>query len=97
MGRRDPLHIGDILLRERVRAAPETRLAKLQAIWVDLVGEEVAANCSPVGERDGCVDVGCSSSVWAQELSIMKPEMLARLGGDGGVDWVKDLRFSVSR
>lgn len=81
---------------ERIRAVPETRLANLQATWADLVGEHVAANCSPLSERNGVVDVGCKSSVWVQELSAMKSEMLTRLTTDGGLGWLINLRFRVS-
>lgn len=96
MGRRDPRRIGDVLQVERIRAAPETRLASLQTTWADLVGEHIAANCSPVGERDGVVDVGCKSSVWVQELSAMKSEILARLTSDRRLEWLRNLRFRVS-
>jgi predicted nucleic acid-binding Zn ribbon protein len=61
--------------------APETLLAEVQRAWTEAVGEAVAAQARPVRERAGVLTVACSSSVWAQELDLIAPEVLARLNG----------------
>jgi len=39
----------------------------------------VAAEASPVSERDGLVVVACRSATWAQELDLLQSELLERL------------------
>jgi predicted nucleic acid-binding Zn ribbon protein len=59
--------------------APATPLAAVQGAWADAVGPVVAAEAEPVAERGGVVTVACRSAVWAQELDLMAPDLLARL------------------
>jgi predicted nucleic acid-binding Zn ribbon protein len=79
------------------RAAPKTRLAALQAAWVDVVGERIAAVADPVSERDGTVLVACRDSVWAQELDLMQEQLLQRLRDRLGDDAPDSLRFRVKK
>ena len=57
------------------RLAPQTTLAEIQRVWAEAVGEVVAAQAEPTGERDGVLTVTCASAVWAQELDLMGPEL----------------------
>ena len=56
-------------------------LAEVQGAWAGAVGETIAAQALPVGERGGVVTVSCVASVWAQELDLMAPEIIERLNG----------------
>jgi len=58
---------------------PATRLAQVQDVWSRTVGEAIAAEAQPVREREGTVTVACRSSVWAQELDLMGPDLVERL------------------
>ena len=52
----------------------------------------------PSGEREGTVTVACESAVWAQELELLGPDVLARLNERLGLreaERVKRLRFVV--
>ena len=86
---------------ERVLAslAPATTLAKVQSCWPSVAGEALAREAQPVSERAGIVTVGCRSSVWAQELALMAPDLTERLNAvlaeDGGRPVVAELRFRV--
>ena len=86
---------------EAVKAslAPATTLARVQAAWPTVVGETVAQETEAVSERAGAVTVACRSSVWAQELALMAPDLVERLnsalGGAGGRARVAELRFEV--
>ena len=77
------------------RAAPKTRLAAVQAVWAEAVGERVAAAARPVSERDGAVIVACSDPVWTQELDLMQERLLAVLRDRLGDDAPRSLRFRV--
>ena len=61
------------------RIAPRTGLAAVQTVWPQAVGDAIAAVAEPVSERDGVVTVRCQSATWAQELSLMEEQLLARL------------------
>ena len=75
------------------RAAPKTRLAAVQSVWADAVGGRIAAVAVPVSERDEEVTVACEDPVWAQELDLMRTELLERLGTLLGDQAPRNLRF----
>jgi predicted nucleic acid-binding Zn ribbon protein len=85
--RRAPRPLESAFSRLADELAPETLLAAVQRAWPAAVGEGIAAEARPTGERGGVVTVSCSASVWAQELDLMAPQILARLnqGLSGGV------------
>ena len=59
--------------------APATLLARVQGVWSEVAGPRLAAAAAPVSERDGVVTVACESGVWAQELELLAPDLLAGL------------------
>ena len=85
MRRRQPRPVGHAVAALSFSAylfgwrAPQTLLADVQRVWPEAVGELVAAQAEPTGERDGVLVVTCSSAVWAQELDLMAPDLVARL------------------
>ena len=74
------------------RLEPATALGSVQRVWDATVGEVIAAEAQPITERDGVVTVSCRSSVWAQELDLMGPELVARINAALGQDGVRRLR-----
>ena len=94
--RRAPRPAAPALRAALERAAPKTPLAALQAAWVEVVGERIAAVAEPVSERGGEVTVSCTDSVWAQELDLMQGQLLQRLGDRLGERSPQSLRFRVS-
>lgn len=91
--RRAPRPAADALRAALERAAPRTPLAALQLAWAEAVGEAVAAQAQPVGERDGTTIVECSDPVWAEELDLMQTELLERLRDRLGEAAPRALRF----
>ncbi|HEX4673439.1 MAG TPA: DUF721 domain-containing protein [Solirubrobacteraceae bacterium] len=77
--RRSPRTVALPLGRIRDELAPQTLLADAQRVWSEAVGETIAAEARPTAERGGTLTVACSASVWAQELDLMAPTILARL------------------
>jgi predicted nucleic acid-binding Zn ribbon protein len=92
MRRREPRPVGQAISALAERLAPRTVLADVQRVWGEAVGELVAAQAEPTGERDGVVVVTCSSAVWAQELDLMAPELVQRLNERLGSASVRSLR-----
>jgi predicted nucleic acid-binding Zn ribbon protein len=75
--------------------APATTLARVQGLWAEVLGDVLAEECRPLSERDGVVTVACRSSVWAQELAMMAPDLVERLNAALGGAAVSELRFRV--
>ena len=97
MRRRAPVPIAGAVERLAAQLEPLTPLAAVQRAWPDAVGPVVAAECSPVGERAGTVTVACRSAVWAQELTLLAPELTARLNAVLGPGSVTGLRCTATR
>ena len=96
MRRREPRSVAHAIAALADRLAPQTTLAEVQRVWPDAVGEVVAAQAEPTGERDGVLTVTCASAVWAQELDLMGPELVDRLNAVLGRDAVVALRCSAA-
>ncbi|MEA2229571.1 MAG: hypothetical protein QOF04_3201 [Solirubrobacteraceae bacterium] len=92
MRRRDPRPLGHAISALTDRLAPQTLLAEVQRVWPTAVGEVVAAQAEPTGERDGVLVVTCSSAVWAQELDLMATDLIGRLNAQLGGGAVRSLR-----
>jgi predicted nucleic acid-binding Zn ribbon protein len=89
MRRRSPRPLATAVEGLAARLRPATGLAAVQAAWGPAVGERIAAEAEPVRERHGEVTVRCSSAVWAQEIELMAPSLVAGLNraleaGEGG-------------
>jgi len=94
--RRAPRQAGGAVARLVEGLAPASGLAALQRAWPETVGEVIAAQAHPSAERAGVVTVTCSSSVWAQELTLMGPDLTARLNAALGGDPVREFRFRAA-
>jgi predicted nucleic acid-binding Zn ribbon protein len=77
--RRSPRPFALAADRIRDELEPESLLGEVQRAWRGAVGAGIAAEAEPTAERGGVVTVSCSASVWAQELDLMAPAILARL------------------
>jgi predicted nucleic acid-binding Zn ribbon protein len=94
--RRVPRRAGGAVAALVHELAPATGLAALQRAWPEAVGEVIAAQAHPSAERGGIVTVTCSSSVWAQELTLMGPDLTGRLNAAAGSAIVRELRFRAA-
>ncbi|UFN43009.1 DUF721 domain-containing protein [Nocardioides okcheonensis] len=52
--------------------------------WAELVGEEVAAHCTPESFDDGRLVVRTDSTAWATQLKLLAPTVVRRLNEDLG-------------
>jgi predicted nucleic acid-binding Zn ribbon protein len=77
--RRAPKELRSVLATFQSQLAPPDRLAAIQQHWREAVGEEVAEEAWPDGERDGVVVVRCRSAVWAAELTMLEEALLGQL------------------
>ena len=96
MRRSSPKAASDALDALTRRLAPATVLADVQRVWPQAVGDVIAAEATPTGEHGGTLTVTCSSSVWAQELTLMERDLVARLNGVLGGEPIRRLRCQAS-
>jgi predicted nucleic acid-binding Zn ribbon protein len=97
MGRRAPRPLTAAVNAALERAEPATLLAAVQRAWPGAVGEAIAREASPVAERSGVVTVACRSSTWAEELDLLRDQILARLRAElDDPEGLAGLRFSAS-
>jgi predicted nucleic acid-binding Zn ribbon protein len=95
MRRRAPRPLSFALERVTATLEPATTLARVQGCWAEAVGDVVSAEAQPVSERDGTVSVACRSSVWAQELELLGPELVEKVNAALGDEAVSSLRFKA--
>ncbi len=96
MSRRAPRPLSLALGGFTEALAPATALARVQQVWEQAVGEKIAAAGRPVAEREGVLTVICTDAVWAAELDLMGPELVARLNRALESESVHKLRCRVA-
>ncbi len=94
MRRRGPRPVAEALATVTDRLAPATLLAEVQRAWPAAAGV-FAAEARPVAERGGVVTVACASAVWAQELDLLAPRVVAALNDRIGREAVSALRVTA--
>ena len=85
----------DSFFRDRQLAlALRPHLAK--AHWAGVVGPQVAGVTQVEAVRDGVLYVRVKNSVWANELTLLKDDMLRRLNAKLGGRILTDIHFKAS-
>jgi predicted nucleic acid-binding Zn ribbon protein len=92
MSRRAPRPLALALETVTRSLEPATPLGRVQGAWAATVGEAIAAHCTPAGERGGVLEVICDESVWAAEIELMGPELVALLAAAPGCATITALR-----
>lgn len=90
-----PRSLSFALARVTSGLEPATTIARVQGCWADVVGEPLAAVAKPVSERDGVITIACESSLWASELQMMGPDLLAKLNAALPDRELAELRFKA--
>lgn len=90
--RRAPRAFGPAVERAAAAVMPKTLIAEVQAVWPAAAGPALAAAATPVSERDGVVSVRCGSAVWAQQLDLLSPQVVAAVNRELGRPAVRGLR-----
>lgn len=87
---RDPQLLGSTLARLVADHgwALDLRVRGVFARWPELVGEEVAAHCTPETFADGRLVVRTDSTAWATQLKLLAPELVRRLNEELGAGTV---------
>lgn len=95
-GRRDsaPRRLGEILA-PTVSRLTSSDDARAYALWARAAGEQVAQATAVRAFSRGVLTIECESSVWANELSYLSGQILARMAEMDPGNPVDKLRFRV--
>lgn len=91
-----PRRLGDILTPTLGKLAGSDE-ARAYAAWARAVGDPVTRGTRPKAFRRGQLTVECASSVWANELTYLGPQILRRMDEIAPGHPVKRFRFVVGR
>jgi hypothetical protein len=88
---------GTILSTVAKQLGLETRLIELrvQQQWPTLVGEPIASHTWPTQIRFHKLYLLVENSVWLQQLTFLKPALLARLNAETGSEFLTDIVLRV--
>ena len=84
------------LLKNR-QLVSSMRRVMVMSLWDQVVGAMIAQKSWPEQMTDGVLNIGVSSHTWAEELHLLKPQILARYRQLLGRSAVKDVQFRVGR
>lgn len=90
---RDPRPMSDAVttLLRRMGWAEQIEITSVTARWREVVGDQIADRCEPLGFEDGVLTVKATSTAWATQLTLMKGQLMHRLNEELGRDLVKEL------
>lgn len=94
--RRAPRPIGSAIEALTQRLAPATLLADVQRVWASAAGPAIAAEATPVSEREGTVTLLCSAAVWMHEIDLMGPVLVDAINDALGSDRVRAVRCTAT-
>lgn len=88
---------GSILSGLSKRLGLDSKLLELRLRnrWRDIVGEPIASHTRPAQIRFKKLYLIVRNSVWLQQLTFLKPALLAKLQADSGTEAVTDIAFRV--
>ena len=90
---RDPQPMSDAVdtLLRRMGWTEQVEVAAVTARWREVVGEQIADHCEPLGFDEGKLTVRASSSAWATQLTLMAGQIRHRINEEFGRDIVGEL------
>jgi predicted nucleic acid-binding Zn ribbon protein len=83
--------MGPIL--ERLDRDGQFAIIRLMRVWPEVVGETIARRTEVQSLKFHTAVVKVSGAMWMQELTLMRPQILARLSEALRDDSVRELRF----
>jgi len=91
----EPRRLGDIINPALERLATSDQ-ARAYGAWARAAGDQVASGARPRHFARGVLTVECASSVWANELTYLGGQLLARMDEVAPGHPIKKFRFVVA-
>ncbi len=89
--------VGSVLTRIAHRFGLETHLLehRLRRHWPEVAGEQIAAHTRPDQVRFKKLYLVAESSVWAQQLTFLKPALIEKINAAGSRPIISDIVLRV--
>ena len=68
---------------------------RIQQQWRESIGEPIASHTWPAQIRFKKLYLTVRNSVWVQQLTFLKPALLAKLNKEAGSEFITDIAFRV--
>ncbi len=88
--------LGEIIFNLEGGISSTLRNCQLLSLWAQVVDERVGRNTEPVKIKNRTLFVATVSPVWAQELSFLKREIIAKFNQRAGGKVISDIRFKAA-
>ena len=72
-------------------------LFKMKACWSEIVGKNNAKHCGPAKLERRILTLQVDSSVWSNQFLYFKNQFIEKINSFMGVDYVKDIKFVLSK
>ncbi|WP_160295426.1 DUF721 domain-containing protein [Demequina aurantiaca] len=95
-GGRDPLAMSDAVdtLMRRMGWTEQLEVSGVTGRWREVVGDQIADHCEPLGFDEGILTVKASSTAWATQLTIMSGQIRHRINEEFGRDIVREIKVA---
>lgn len=90
--------LGDVLSQEKARKTSLSRmisLAEAAVSWQRNMSGHFATRSAVHSIKDSTLYISVEEPAWAQQMSMMKGQILARFSESCSLEWVKDIRFGT--
>lgn len=71
--------------------------ADLWELWPEAVGKEIAARALPISLYKGVLDLAVESTAWANELNMMREDLIAHINHEIPALKVTEIRIQIRR
>lgn len=90
-----PKQLSDLLRSALEKSPLRHGLQRQQALecWPDVVGDEIAKHTRAVSIHEGVLRIQVESAVWAQELVLLRPQIISGFAQRLGPGEVREIRF----
>lgn len=79
-------------LLSRMGWTEQIEITSVTTRWREVVGEQIADHCEPLGYDDGVLTVKASSTAWATQLRIMSGQIRHRINEEFGREIVREVK-----
>lgn len=77
------------------KAARVIRSALLLGLWEEVVGGKLSQHAEPIKIINRTLYLSTSNSCWAQEISLLKREIISKFNRAAGEEAIQDIRFKL--
>jgi len=90
-----PELLGKVFTKMKEQGDAFLESCQVLSLWPEVIDEGIRKNTEAVKIKNQVLYVSTSSSVWAQELTFLKEEIIKKINEKAGREVIKDIRFKA--